>query len=286
MTAFDARITLARPDLAASHLRGQVEADQYSDGQTFRVLKSVTPLFAEPRSDGAIQTEWLYGETVTVLEQSSEGWSWGQSILDSYVGYVSSDHLGPLRTSPTHRVTALRSFVYPTASIKHVPQEILSFGARISVTGQQDRFSRLEDGGFVITDHLTALDQKADDPARFADLFLHSPYLWGGRSSLGLDCSALVQLSFQGCSLSCPRDSDMQEKSLGEFLPPNSPLQRNDLVFWKGHVGMMRDADTLLHANGTHMLVSSEPLALVRERNIAAGAGDITGFRRLPFYVA
>jgi cell wall-associated NlpC family hydrolase len=280
MTAFDARITLARPDLAASHLRGQVEAEQYSDGQTFRVLKSVTPLFAEPRSDGAIQTECLYGETVTVLEQSSEGWSWSQSILDSYVGYVSSDHLGPLRTSPTHRVTALRSFVYPTASIKHVPQEILSFGAHLSVTGQQDRFSRLEDGGFVITDHLTALEEKADDPARFADLFLHSPYLWGGRSSLGLDCSALVQLSFQACSLSCPRDSDMQEKSLGEILPPNSPLQRNDLVFWKGHVGLMLDDTTLLHASGHHMRVVKEPLAQARRRILEATGQDITACKR------
>ena len=241
MTAFDPRTTLARPDLAANHLRGQIEADHYRDGQTFRVLKSVTPLFAEPRSDGAIQTELLFGETVTVLEQSSEGWSWGQSTCDSYVGYLLSDHLAPLRTPPTHRLSVLRSFVYPTPSIKHLPLDALSFGAKVRVEGQTDRFSHLHGGGFVITDHLTPLDQKADDPAAFASLFLHSPYLWGGRSSLGLDCSALVQLSLQTCGLACPRDSDMQEQTLGEKLMVNDldSLKRGDLVFWNGHVGIM-----------------------------------------------
>lgn len=281
MTAFDPRTTLARPDLAASHLRGQIEAAQYRDGQTFRVLKSVTPLFAEPRSDGAIQTELLFGETVTVLEQSSEGWSWGQSTCDSYVGYLLSDHLAPLLTLPTHRLSVLRSFVYPTASIKHLPLDAFSFGAKVRVEGQTDRFSRLHGGGFVITDHLTPLDQKADDPAAFASLFLHSPYLWGGRSSLGLDCSALVQLSLQACGLSCPRDSDMQEREIGESLEPNEPLRRNDLIFWNGHVGLMLDAEILLHASGHQMLVVQEPLETARTRIRNMTGQDITSRKRV-----
>ena len=281
MTAFDPRTTLARPDLAASHLREQIEADHYSDGQTFRVLKSVTPLFAEPRSDGAIQTELLFGETVTVLEQSSEGWSWGQSTCDSYVGYLLSDHLAPFLAPPTHRLSVLRSFVYPTPSIKHLPLDAFSFGTKVRIEGQTDRFSHLHGGGFVITDHLTPLDQKTDDPAAFASLFLHSPYLWGGRSSLGLDCSALVQLSLQACGLACPRDSDMQERETGDRLEPNEPLQRNDLIFWKGHVGLMLDATTLLHASGHQMLVVQEPLETARIRIRTITGQDITSRKRV-----
>ena len=281
MTGFDPRITAARPDLAASHLRGQIEATRYTDGEAMRVIKSCTQLFAEPRSDGSIQTELLFGETVTVLEQSSEGWSWGQSKRDGYVGYLLSDHLLPSDQVVTHRLGVLRSFVYPTASIKHMPLDALSFGSEVTITGQQDRFSRLEQGGFIITDHLTEAGFKGNDPARFAGLFLHSPYLWGGRSGLGLDCSALIQLSLQACGFVCPRDSDMQERELGKKLASNSDLCRNDLIFWKGHVGLMLDETTLLHASGHHMLVVKEPLAEARARILEKTGHDLTSCKRI-----
>lgn len=280
MTLFDPRVTLARPDLAVEVLRGQIHASHYAPGRTFRVIAAASPLFSEPRADGAMQSEVLLGETMTIVEQSAEGWSWGQSDLDGYVGYLASDHLSPDLLVPTHRVTSLRSFVYSGPSIKGVPMTALSFGARVHVTATQEQFSRLAEGGFVISAHLTPDTDRTDDPAGWAEMFLHTPYLWGGRSSLGLDCSALVQLVWQTCGRTCPRDSDMQERDLGERLDDQAPLQRNDLVFWKGHVGIMLDGESLLHASGAHMSVVREPLAEARARILAKTGQDITCCKR------
>ena len=281
MTTYDPRRTLARPDLAAEPLRGQIEAARFATGQTMRVITATTPLFSEPRSDGPMQSELLLGETVTILEQSNEGWSWGQSDLDGYVGYLPSDSLSLNHNIPTHRVAALRSFVYPSPSIKFVPTAALSFGARVCVTAPHEPFSQLADGGFIISAHLTPLTATADDPAAFAELFLHTPYLWGGRSSLGLDCSGLVQVVLQACGLPCPRDSDMQEQDLGQALPDATALRRNDLVFWKGHVGLMLDEQILLHASGHQMAVVKEPLSEARARILAKTGHDITSRKRI-----
>jgi cell wall-associated NlpC family hydrolase len=280
MTTFDPRTTLARPDLAADSLRGQVTASHYTSGQRLTVIRSTASLFSEPRADGAMQTELLFGETITVLEQSPEGWSWGQSDPDHYVGYLPSDALSVQAHQPTHRVTSLRSFVYASASIKLVPLTALSFGSRVCVIGTHNQFSLLADGGFIISAHLSPLDETCVDPARFAALFLHTPYLWGGRSSLGLDCSGLVQLAFQACGIACPRDSDMQERDLGHLVPDLQTLRRNDLVFWKGHVGLMWDETTLLHASGHHMSVLKEPLVEARDRILAKTGHDITLCKR------
>jgi len=280
MSTFDPRVTLARPDLASETLRGQITAARYGAGETMRVIAATSPLFSEPRADGALQSEVLFGESLTILEQSPEGWSWGQADLDGYVGYLPSDHLTAALLPPTHRVTSLRSFVYAGPSIKGVPMTALSFGARVQVTAQQDQFSRLADGGFVISTHLTPLDSQTDDPAGWAELFLHTPYLWGGRSSLGLDCSGLVQLAWQACGRRCPRDSDQQERALGERLEDQEALKRNDLVFWKGHVGIMLDSETLLHASGHHMTVVREPLKEARTRILAKTGQDITRCKR------
>jgi cell wall-associated NlpC family hydrolase len=281
MTDFDARTTLARPDLAASALRDRFKADHYKDGQTLQVVQSTLPLFSAPRADGAMQSEALFGETITVVEQSPEGWSWGQSDQDDYVGYLPSDGLSSALSEPTHRVTSLRSFVYAETSIKRVPLTSLSFGSLVSVTGSDGIFSRLKQGGFLITQHLTPLDLISHDPCAFALLFLNTPYLWGGRSGFGLDCSGLVQLALQACGFPCPRDSDMQERELGEKLADDTDLRRNDLIFWKGHVGLMLDETTLLHASGHHMLVVKEPLAEARARILAKTGHDITSCKRI-----
>jgi cell wall-associated NlpC family hydrolase len=139
----------------------------------------------------------------------------------------------------------------------------------------------MRDLGFVWRSHLAPLDAPAADFVAVAETLLGAPYLWGGKSSIGVDCSGLVQISLAAADRKAPRDSDMQEARLGKPVSAGAPLQRGDLVFWKGHVGIMRDATTLLHANGTHMLVSSEPLDEVRARNLSAGAGDITAVKRL-----
>ena len=280
MNAFDTRVTLARPDLAAETLRDRIAASRYATGRVLSVVSATTPLFSEPRADGAMQSELLFGETITVLEQSPEGWSWGQSNLDDYVGYLPSDNLSADFINPTHRVTGLRSFVYPTPSIKGVPVAALSFGARVCVTANHEQFSRLANGAFIISSHLSPLTATGNDPAAFAELFLHTPYLWGGRSSLGLDCSALVQLVLQACDHACPRDSDMQARDLGQALPDAEALQRNDLVFWKGHVGIMLDQSTLLHASGHHMSVVKEPLHEARTRIRAKTGQDLTVCKR------
>lgn len=280
MTAFDSRTSLARPDLAAASLRDQVKADRYSEGQIFHVSQPRLPVFSAPRADGAMQSEMLFGETVTVLEQSSEGWSWGQSNLDNYVGYLPSDGLTAHAGEPTHRVTSLRSFVYASPSIKQVPLSTLSFGSLIRATKEDESFSRLDQGDFIISRHLSPLDTCSNDPAGFALLFLHTPYLWGGRSGFGLDCSGLVQLVFQACGHPCPRDSDMQERELGRKMSSDSAFRRNDLVFWKGHVGLMLDETTLLHASGHHMCVVQEPLSEARARIHAKTGQDITSCTR------
>jgi cell wall-associated NlpC family hydrolase len=144
-----------------------------------------------------------------------------------------------------------------------------------------DAFLVTRELGFIWRAHLAPLEAPAPDFVAVAEALIGAPYLWGGKSSLGVDCSGLVQIALLSAGKEAPRDSDMQEARLGSPVERDAPLRRGDLVFWKGHVGIMRDAETLLHANGTHMLVSSEPLALVRERNLSAGAGDITNIRRL-----
>ena len=284
MTAFDPRITAARPDLAAIQWQGIIPAGRYAEGILMQVVTSTAPLFAAPRSDGPMQSELLFGETIICYENNGDGWCWGQMAGDDYVGYVPSDMLARVLSQPTHRIGALRSFVYPGPGSKSAPLMALSFGAQLYITQDKDGFSSLAQGGFVVSRHLLPIDHRADDPAGLALMMAGAPYLWGGRSSLGMDCSGLVQLALQACAVACPRDSDMQERALGHAIDRDAELQRNDLVFWKGHVGIMLDADILLHANGHHMACIHEPLAEARARILDKTGHDISTVRRLdPF---
>jgi len=286
----DVRANAYRPDLADSRLQGQVEASRFVEGALRRIAVGSTPIRRAPRPDAMIDSEALRGERVRVFEETAEGWAWIQAETDSYVGFVASDALGPVDPAPTHRVTALRTFVYPAADMKFPPVAALSLGSRLwlgqAAETRGTRFLWLADfSGAVVARHVAALEEAAEpDFVAVAERFLETPYLWGGRTSLGLDCSALVQLSLAAAGLPVPRDTDQQEQAVGSPVDGNiaGTLRRGDLVFWKGHVGILRDPDTLLHASGFHMAVVSEPLKDALARYEKAGS-LVTAVRRPSF---
>lgn len=276
----DRRLTAARPDLAADHLRGLVDAPRYAKGQAKRVVAASAPLRRFPDAGAPLETEALYGETATVYDGSAAGWAWVQLDRDKYVGYLPAAALGA-PAAPTHRVAALRTHAYPGPSIKLPPRMALSLGARLTIVAREGDFAVSADDLRLWLGHLAETGSREPDYVAVAERFLETPYLWGGRTSEGIDCSGLVQTGLDAAGVAAPRDSDMQEAALGEPVAADAPLKRGDLVFWKGHVGVMRDSATLMHANGSHMKVVSEPLAEARIRIVAKGGGDVTSVRRL-----
>ncbi|TAK47493.1 MAG: peptidase P60 [Xanthobacteraceae bacterium] len=277
----DPRLTPARPDLAARHLQGTVSAMRFGDGVAREVIDAAAPLRREPWPDAALDTEALKGERVTIYEFTDEGWAWGQLDADGYVGWLPANALVPPGPPPTHKVAALRTFMFPGPSIKLPPIEALSLGCRVAVTRLDAPFA-VTAQGFIPAVHLAALEAREPDWVAVAERFHHVPYLWGGKTSLGLDCSGLVQVALNAAGLACPRDSDLQEQSLGAPVASLTELRRGDLMFWKGHVAIARDAATMIHANAFHMRVAVEPVALALARIRDAGGGDISSIRRLP----
>ncbi len=278
----DRRLTPARPDLAAASLRGRVEAARFVEGWRRRVIEGVAPLRRAPAHEAPLETEALYGEHVVVYEEN-EGWAWAQLERDRYVGFLPVHALGAA-DSPTHRLAVPRSFAYPGPSIKLPPVLALSLGARLAVAASRGDFAATADGLYVHARHLAPIAARQPDFVAVAERFLEAPYLWGGRTSQGIDCSGLVQTALAEAGVAAPRDTDMMEASLGApvaFDGALSDLRRGDLVFWKGHVGIMRDARTLLHANGWHMSVVSEPLREARDRTVEKAGGSITSIRRI-----
>jgi cell wall-associated NlpC family hydrolase len=275
-------LTPARPDLAAEHLRGLVDAPRYAQGQAMQISAATAPLRRSPHADAPLETEALFGESATVYDEG-EGWAWVQLDRDQYVGYLPVAALGS-RAEPSHRIGALRTHAYPGPNIKLPPRMALSLGAQLRIVDHEGAFAVSEEGLYVWSRHLTELGVLEPDYVSVAEDFLGMPYLWGGRTSEGIDCSGLVQTALSAAGVASPRDSDMMEKALGKAIAiddPNASLARGDLVFWKGHVGITRDPATLLHANGWHMKTVSEPLREARDRIAANGGGPITSVRRL-----
>jgi cell wall-associated NlpC family hydrolase len=257
-----------------------VKAARYVEGRVYEVIEPQAPLRREPRPDAPLETEALKGERVTIYDTNGEGWAWGQLASDGYVGWLPDNALTPPGASPTHKVTALRTLVFPGPAIKQRPLEALPLGARLAIARIEDRMAVTPSGGYLSAAHLAPLDWNETDFVAVAERFLGTPYLWGGKTVLGLDCSGLVQVALNACGVACPRDSDMQEAALGTAVSADpSALSRGDLIFWKGHVAIVRDRSSLLHANAYHMAVAVEPIneAVVRIRN--AGS-KITGIRR------
>lgn len=272
----DRRLTPANGRVAAAHLEGIVQADSYVTGSPRSVARPVVDLLAAP--DGARDRQLLQGASVTVFEDR-EGWAFVQADVDGYVGYVDNSHLGdPVQT--THRIATAATHSYATESFKSREQLYLPFGAQVTVTDERHKVFETP-LGYIPKKHLRPLDRPFADPVTVAQLFFGAPYLWGGNSTLGIDCSGLVQASLLACQIACPGDSDMQMKALGVDISPDGTLARGDLIFWKGHVAIMVDAEVLLHANAHHMACVYEPFAAARTRVKAQGDGDILACKRI-----
>lgn len=272
---FDPRVTLARADLADAALEGLVRADRFAVPSLYRCAAPVTAIrgAADPAAEQWDQL--LFGETFAVIE-IADGWAWGRAARDAYVGYARMGDLTPATEDRpnTHRVAALRAYGFSRPDIKSAPVGLYSLNALMAVQAEDERFLKIEGSGWFVRDQLAPIGVFETDPAGVAERYQGAAYLWGGRDSLGLDCSGLVQQAFYACGRACPRDSDMQAL-MGVVV--DEPLRRNDLVFWRGHVGLMLDEARLLHANAFHMRVSTEPLA-----EAIARIGAPTAYRR-PF---
>jgi cell wall-associated NlpC family hydrolase len=279
---FDPRVTPARPDLAALHLKGKVEAARFVEGTELEVRDGQAPVRREPAPDAPLDTEALHGERVTVYEENGEGWYWGQLCADGYVGWIPANALRTPGPSSTHRVAALRTFMFPGRSIKAPPVDALSLGSRVAVARVEGDLAVLPSGFCVPVRHLAAIDSREPDFVAVAERFVGVPYLWGGKTSLGLDCSGLVQVALTAAGIACPRDSDMQERELGAALPVDDPaaLRRGDLLFWKGHVAIVRDAASIVHANAFHMAAAVEPIEEA-VRRIAQAGSTIVAIKRI-----
>ena len=277
--SFDPRLTPARPDLAARFLDGKVAAARFVDGEPREVVDPHVPLRRLPSPDAPLDTEALMGERVTVYETSEEGWAWGQLDADGYVGYLPASGLAAPGPAPSHRVSALRTLVFPAPSFKLPPIGALPLGARVAIVRIEGRFALAASGGYLPAQHLAPVESREDDFVAVAERFLGTPYLWGGKTNLGLDCSGLVQVALAACGIACPRDTDMQEAALGAVVA-DATRRRGDLIFWKRHVAIARDEATMVHANAFHMAVAIEPIDQAIAR-IRTSDSAVTSVRRL-----
>ncbi len=282
MSALDRRLNAFRADLADARLEGRVKAVRFTAGEPAGICVPVADLHSAPENTAGMDTQLLHGDTVRVFERRA-GWAWIQSERDNYVGYVRETALASALPEPTHIVMVPRSFVYPDAEIKAPPVASHSMGARVTVRGEVERrgtsYSALASGGTMVTRHLRPIHQATNDFVSSAEQFLHTPYLWGGASGFGIDCSGLVQLSMLMTGRCVPRDTDMQAEAIGSPVEAEAGLRRGDLVFWRGHVAIMLDAENSIHANGHTMMVSCEPLEQAVKR-IEPLYGKPVGYRR------
>jgi cell wall-associated NlpC family hydrolase len=279
MVALDPRLNPFRPEIAAKYLQGQVEAKRFVEGTRHQVIEPVAALRRAPSHDARLDSEALLGERIMIYETNADGWAWGQLETDGYVGWLSANALGPSGPAPTHKVASVRAIVFPGPDIRMPPIAALPMGAHLTVVRQDERFAVTASGWHVPEAYVAPIRARQSEFVAVAEQFLGTPYLWGGKTSLGLDCSGLVQVSLQAARIACPRDSDMQELSLGK-LSSLASLRRGDLVFWKGHVAIARDPETLIHANAHHMMVAIEPASEAIARINATGS-EITAVKRV-----
>jgi hypothetical protein len=275
----DKRVTPARPDLAAAHLKGKVEAQRFVEGKKWSVQQGRVRLHAGGGDNTEMVSELLFGEEVVIYENEGPGMVWGQAVNDHYVGYMNGGALGPVM-APNKRVTALMTPVFFKPGIKEPIMDFLPLNAVLEQDGMTGDFAHVRQKGFVHYRHLAPLDEFVTDFVSVAERFLGLPYVWGGKTAAGLDCSGLIQTSLQAAGIAAPRDTDMMENALG-LAVDRKDIQRGDLIFWKGHMGVMLDAGRLLHANAFHMEVFAEDLDQAIARIAKTATGPVTSIKRL-----
>ena len=278
----DPRLTAARPDLAAKYLEGRIKAARFVAGEEFEIVDALAPLRESASSDATLLTQALRGERVTIYDRDGEGFAWGQLNGDGYVGWLPDRALARPGPASTHKITAIRTFAFPGPSIKLQPIDTLPMGALINVVREDGPFAVTREGWYLPRPHIGSVERHESDFVAVAERFAGTPYLWGGKTSLGIDCSGLVQVALNAAGTGCPRDSDMQQDGLGRALDPAEyrKLQRGDLIFWKGHVAIVRDAKTIVHANAYHMATAIENTSEAIARIEAAGSA-VTAIKRL-----
>ena len=275
----DGRVTPLRDGIAGRALEGLVRAEVYLDPTAMTCAVPATGLHRAPDAASEQLDQLLFGETFEVIEEEG-AWLWGQARRDGYVGFAAAASLVPLAPAPpTHRVSAPRTYAFAEPSIKSRARGPYSLNALVAVEAEEGRLAKVAGAGWMAAGHLAPIGVFETDIAAVAERFVGAPYLWGGRESLGLDCSGLVQAALFACGTACPRDAD-QQADLGQEIA-RAAFGRGDLVVWKGHVAIGLDAARIVHANGFHMAVAIEPLETALARIEAAGAGPPTTFRRL-----
>jgi cell wall-associated NlpC family hydrolase len=275
----DPRVTPLRDGVAGSSLEGILRAEVYLEPTVRVCVMPASGIYRSPDLRSEQMDQLLFGETFEVIEEEAGGFVWGQARRDGYVGFVWAHALAPPGAEPTHRISALRTYAFAEASIKSRAGGPFSMNALVAVEAQEGRLAKVAGAGWMAAEHLGPVGLFEMDWAAVAERFLGAPYLWGGRDSLGLDCSGLVQQALFACGMACPRDAD-QQADLGREIGRDE-FGRGDLVFWKGHVAIGLDQERIVHANGHHMMVAIEPLETALTRIEAAGSGKPTAFRRL-----
>lgn len=282
-----------KAELAAAYLATAIDAHRFVEGTASRVICTRTPVFKNPNALAMRETELLFGEPFTIYEHGAE-FCWGQSAIDGYVGYVNTDSLSQqswISAPPTHRVCAVRTYAFSSPDIKSSPALWLSMNSLVTTKESSGRFHKIaldnDQYAYVISDHIISTETPTEDFVAQAEKFIETPYLWGGRTSLGLDCSALVQNSLI-CTGYTPatgpvlRDTDMQEATLGHSISNtlDCSLERGDLIFWRGHVGIMINDSQMLHANGTYMKVTVNNVRDFSAK-VQNDSGPVTSVKRL-----
>lgn len=274
----DLRVTLARAELAPVECEGVTRSIAYSKIRRTRVSAIAASLKTAPARDAEQASQLIFGEGFDVLREEG-AFAWGQAWRDGYVGWVETSALCATFDEPSHWVRVPRTVVLTDAKVRAPSKGALGMNAMGFVVRQSGAFSEIAGLGWVATTHLAPIGMCFAPRTTLAVMFVGAPYVWGGRDGGGLDCSALVQHSLHAEGLACPRDSD-QQAAMG-FEVAADRLEAGDLVAWRGHIGMMLDAEQLIHANAFHMAVAVEPLAAAVARIEASGGGAPTTYRRL-----